>query len=199
MEITAEAVRALRERSGAGMMDCKQALRESGGDVEKAIEYLRKMGMASAAKRSHREAAQGRVEAYVHPGEQIGVLVEVNSETDFVARTDDFKNFCHEVALHVAASRPLAVAREDLDPAIVAKEREILLDQVKNSGKPENIWERIVEGRMQKFYQEACLLEQPWVKDGERTIEDLRKALSGKVGENIILRRFSCFQVGHRA
>jgi len=196
MEISSDIVKALRERTGAGMMDCKKALRESQGDLEKAVEHLRKTGMAAADKRSHREAAQGRVECYIHPGDQIGVLLEVNSETDFVARTDDFRNFCHEVAMHAAATRPLAVGREDLDPAVVAKEREILLDQVKNSGKAQNLWERIVDGRMQKFYQEVCLLEQPWVKDGERTIEDLRKALSGKIGENIIVRRFAVFQVG---
>jgi elongation factor Ts len=196
MEISANAVRMLRDRTGAGMMDCKKALAESAGDVEKAIEYLRKVGIASAAKRSHREAVQGRIECYLHPGNQIGVLLEVDSETDFVAKTEDFKNFCHEVAMHIAATRPLAVSTDDLDAAVVAKEKEILLEQVRNSGKPENIWERIVEGRMKKFYEEVCLLNQPWVKDGERTIEILRKELSGKVGENIIIRRFSCFQVG---
>jgi elongation factor Ts len=196
MEITSEIVRALRERTGAGMMDCKKALAEAAGDLEKAVEYLRKMGMAAADKRSHREAAQGRVESYIHPGDQIGVLVEVNSETDFVARTPDFRAFCHEVAMHIAAARPLAVGRDNLDPATVAKEHEILLDQVKNSGKPQAIWEKIVDGRMQKFYQETCLLEQAWVKDDKRTIEDLRKELSGKLGENVIVRRFTCFQVG---
>jgi len=196
MEITSEIVRALRERTGAGMMDCKKALAEAGGDLEKAVEYLRKMGMAAADKRSHRAAAQGRVECYIHPGDQIGVLLEVNSETDFVARTTDFRAFCHEVAMHVAAARPLAVGRDDLDPATVAKEHEILLDQVKNSGKPQPIWDKIVDGRMQKFYQETCLLEQAWVKDDKRTIEDLRKELSGKLGENVIVRRFALFQVG---
>lgn len=196
MEITSEVVKALRERTGAGMMDCKKALSEAAGDLEKAVEYLRKMGMAAADKRSHREAAQGRVECYIHPGDQVGVLVEVNSETDFVARTPDFRTFCHEVAMHIAAARPLAVGRDDLDPTTVAKEHEILLDQVKNSGKPPNIWEKIVDGRMQKFYQETCLLEQGWVKDDKRTIEDLRKELSGKLGENVIVRRFAFFQVG---
>ena len=196
MEIDANMVKALRERTGAGMMDCKKALGESGGDVEKAIEYLRKMGIASAAKRAHREAAQGRVECYIHPGSQVGVLLEVNSETDFVANTDDFRGFCHEVAMHIAAARPLAVSSDDLDPVVVAKEREILLEQVKNSGKPENIWERIIDGRMKKFYEEACLLDQPWVKDNDRTIGTLTKELSGKVGENIVIRRFAFFQVG---
>ncbi|MFH1144108.1 MAG: translation elongation factor Ts [Candidatus Eisenbacteria bacterium] len=198
MDINAKTVMTLRDRTGAGMMDCKKALAETGGDLEKAIEYLRKIGIASAAKRAHREAAQGRIECYIHPGDQIGVLLEVNSETDFVAKTQDFKAFCHEVAMHVAAARPLAVSTDDLDAAVVAKEREILLDQVRNSGKPENIWERIVEGRMKKFYEEVCLLEQPWVKDGERTIGTLAKELSGKVGENIVIRRFACFQVGQR-
>ena len=196
MEISSEIVKALRERTGAGMMDCKKALNEANGDLEKSVEYLRKMGMAAADKRSHREAAQGRVECYIHPGDQIGVLVEVNSETDFVARTDDFRGFCHEIAMHIAAARPMAVGREDLDPAVVAKEREILLDQVKNSGKPQNLWEKIVDGRMLKFFQEACLLEQPWVRDNEQSIEDMRKTLSGKLGENVIVRRFAVFQVG---
>jgi len=198
MEINAKTVMTLRDRTGAGMMDCKKALAEADGDLEKAVDYLRKMGIASAAKRQHREAAQGRVECYIHPGSQVGVLLEVNSETDFVAKTDDFKSFCHEVAMHVAATRPLAVGIEDLDPAVVTKEREIVLEQVRNSGKPENVWERIVEGRMKKFYEEVCLLEQPWVKDNDRTIGTLRKELSGKVGENIIIRRFACFHVGQR-
>jgi elongation factor Ts len=196
MAISAATVKALRERSGAGMMDCKKALIETGGDMDKAVEYLRKMGMAAASKRSHRAAAQGRVEAYIHPGNQVGVLLEVNAETDFVAKTEDFVNFCHELAMHIAAARPLAVGRDELDPAIVEKEREILLDQVKNSGKPEKVWEKIVEGRLQKFYQESCLLDQPWVRDGKLTIEELRKQLSGKMGENIVVRRFALFRVG---
>jgi len=198
MTIDAKTVKALRERTGAGMMDCKKALKETDGDVEKAIEYLRKAGMAAASKRAHREAVQGRIEAYIHPGNQVGVLLEVNAETDFVAKTDEFISFCHEVAMHIAAARPLSVGREDLDPQAVEKEREILLDQVKNSGKPENIWEKIVDGRLKKFYEESCLLEQPWVRDGKQTIEDLRKALSGKMGENIIVRRFSLFLVGQK-
>lgn len=198
MAITAQAVKDLRERTGAGMMDCKKALKETDGDVEKAIEWLRKSGMAAASKRAHREAAQGRVEAYIHPGDQIGVLLEVNAETDFVAKTDDFKEFCHEVAMHIAAARPLAVGRDDLAPAAVEKEREILRDQVKASGKPEQVWNKIVDGRLQKFYEENCLLEQPWVRDNKQTIEELRKSLSGKMGENIIVRRFSVFQVGQK-
>ena len=196
MAITAEVVKALRDKTGAGMMDCKKALTETGGDVEKAVDHLRKIGIAGAAKRAHRTAAQGRIEAYIHPGNQIGVLLEVNTETDFVAKTDDFKQFCHDVAMQVAATRPLAVSADELDPAVVAKEREILLDQVKNSGKPEKIWEKIVEGKMRKFYEETCLLHQPWIRDGGVRIDDMRKELSGKVGENIIVRRFSCFQVG---
>jgi elongation factor Ts len=196
MTISSEVVKQLRERSGAGMMDCKKALQEAAGDMEKAVDYLRKMGMAAASKRAHREAAMGRVEAYIHPGELVGVLLEVNSETDFVAKTDDFMRFCHEVAMHIAAARPLAVAETDLDAAVIERERAILLDQVKSSGKPEQLWEKIVEGRMRKFYEETCLLNQPWVRDGDRKIEDLRKELSGKVGENIIVRRFALFQVG---
>jgi elongation factor Ts len=195
MAISAADVKALRMRSGAGMMDCKKALQEADGDTDKAVEYLRKMGMAAASKRAHREAAQGRIESYVHPGEQVGVLLEVNAETDFVARTDDFKEFCHEVAMHIAAAKPLAVGREDLDADVVEKEREILLDQVKNSGKPEKIWDKIVDGRVQKFFSEVCLLEQPWVREPKRTIGDLRKELSGKLGENIVVRRFAVFQI----
>lgn len=197
MAISAADVKALRMRSGAGMMDCKKALQEAGGDTDKAVVYLRKMGMAAASKRAHREAAQGRIESYVHPGEQVGVLLEVNAETDFVARTDDFKEFCHEVAMHIAAAKPLAVGREDLDADAVEKEREILLDQVKNSGKPEKIWDKIVDGRVQKYFSEVCLLEQPWVREPKRTIEDLRKELSGKLGENIVVRRFAVFQIDH--
>jgi elongation factor Ts len=197
MAISAGTVKALRERTGAGMMDCKKALAETAGDMDKAVEYLRKMGMAAASKRAHRAAAQGRVEAYIHPGNQVGVLLEVNAETDFVAKTDEFVSFCHEVAMHIAASGPLAVDREALDPSLVAKEKEIALEQVKNSGKPEKVWDRIVEGRLQKFYQESCLLDQPWVRDGNTTIEELRKQLAGKMGENIVIRRFSFFHVGH--
>lgn len=196
MAISAAEVKELRDRTGAGMMDCKKALAETGGDVEQATEYLRKIGVAAAAKRAHREAAQGRIECYIHPGNQIGVMLEVNSETDFVAKTEDFQNFCHEVAMHIAASRPLSVSKDDLDAALVEKERQILLEQAKNSGKPEEIWEKMIEGRLRKYYEEVCLLEQPWVKDGKRTIEELRKELSGKLGENVVIRRFAYFQVG---
>lgn len=198
MAIDSKIVKELRERTGAGMMDCKKALAETGGDMEKAIEYLRKSGMASAAKRAHREAAQGRIEAYIHPGNQIGVLLEVNAETDFVAKTDEFISFCHELAMHIAAARPQSVGREDLDPAVVEKEREILRDQVAASGKPENVWDKIVDGRMAKFYEESCLMEQPWVRDPKVKIEELRKQLSGKMGENVIIRRFAVFQVGQK-
>lgn len=198
MEITAGAVKALRERTGAGMMDCKKALKETGGDVDKAVEHLRKAGMAAASKRAGREAAQGRVEAYIHPGNQVGVLLEVNAETDFVAKTDDFVNFCHEIAMHIAAARPLAVEPDELDPDVVAKEREIFLEQTKSSGKPEKIWDKIVEGRMNKFFEESCLLKQPWVRDPKVSIEELRKQLSGKMGENIVIRRFAMFQVGQQ-
>jgi elongation factor Ts len=198
MSIDAKTVRELRERTGAGMMDCKKALAETGGDMEKAIEYLRKTGMAAAAKRAHREAAQGRIETYVHPGNQIGVLLEVNAETDFVAKTDEFVGFCHEVAMHIAAARPQAVERAELNPVLIEKEREILRDQVAASGKPENVWDKIVDGRMAKFYEETCLLEQPWVRDPKVKIEDLRKQLSGKMGENIVVRRFAVFQVGQK-
>jgi len=196
MAISAADVKALRERTGAGMMDCKKALKESNGDVDQAIDYLRKVGMAAASKRAHREAAQGRVEVYMHPGNQVGVLLEVNSETDFVARTDDFIEFCHEVAMHIAAAKPLAVSQDEIDQQAINKEREILTEQVKISGKPEAVWEKIVDGRMNKFYEESCLLEQPWVRDPKQKIEDMRKSISGKMGENIVIKRFSLFQVG---
>jgi elongation factor Ts len=196
MTISAEQVKQLREMTGAGMMECKKALESAQGDVEKAKEILRKRGLALADKKSGRTAKQGRVYAYIHPGDQVGVLVEINCETDFVARTDEFAGFCKEVAMQIAAARPLAVSRDELPEDVVAKEREIYREQAKQSGKPEKIWDRIIDGKMEKFYREVCLLEQPYIRDQDRKVEDLLKETIAKLGENIVIRRFVRFQVG---
>jgi len=199
MEISAAQVKALREKTGSGMMDCKKALAECKGDTNAAIEYLRKMGHDAAVKRQSRRAAEGLVEAYIHPGGRVGVLVEVNCETDFVARTDDFKTFVRDIAMQIAAASPLVVLREELDPALVEKEREIYREMATAEKKPENVLDRIVDGRLQKFYKEVVLLEQEFVKDQagkKRTIEDLLKEKVGGLGENIVIRRFSRFQLG---
>ena len=195
-EITAAAVRELRERTGIGMMECKKALAETEGDMDKAVEHLRKKGMAAVEKRAGRDAKEGVIASYIHPGSRLGVLIEVNCETDFVARTDDFQDFARDVAMHIAAEGPIAVSREDLDAATVEKEKEIYLEQAKNEGKPENIAEKIVTGRLEKYYQEVCLLEQAFVKDPDKSIEDLVTGLTAKIGEKITIRRFSCFRLG---
>jgi len=196
MSISADQVKVLREKTGAGMMECKKALEASGGDVEKAVEHLRKVGAAAAEKRVGRTTGEGRVEAYIHPGSRVGVLLEVNCETDFVARTDDFLQFCHDVALHIAAAAPIAVRKEEVDPEVIAKERAIYEDQARTSGKPEAVWSKIIEGRLEKFYEEFVLLDQPFVKDPDRRIRDLHTALIAKLGENIVVRRFTRFQIG---
>ena len=200
MEISAADVKALRDKTGAGMMDCKKALADCKGDTEAAIEQLRKMGQDAAVKRMGREAAEGLVEAYIHPGGRIGVLVEVNCETDFVARTDDFKAFVRDLAMQIAAAGPLVVRREELDEALVEKERKIYREIAIEEKKPENVIDRIVEGRLQKYYKEVVLLEQEFVKDltekKKRTIEQLLKEKAGSLGENIVIRRFARFQLG---
>lgn len=196
MSISADQVKVLREKTGAGMMQCKKALEESGGDVEKAVENLRKAGMAAAEKRLGRTTGEGVVHAYIHPGSRVGVLLEVNCETDFVARTDDFQQFVHDVALHIAAACPVAVSREEVVPDLVARERGIYEEQARTSGKPEQVWGKIVEGRLEKFYEEFVLIEQPFVKDPDRKIRDLLTALIAKLGENIVIRRFTRFQIG---
>ncbi len=193
--ITAQAVKELRERTGAGMMDCRRAL-EACGDIEKAIEWLRKQNIAKTAKRASREANQGIVASYVHLGGKIGVIVEVNCETDFVARTEDFRTLAHELAMQIAATAPQGVSREDIPQETVERERAIYLEHARQSGKPEKVWERIVEGKMEKFFQENCLLEQPSIRDSSRTVGDMVKEVAGKVGENIVVRRFARFQVG---
>ncbi len=196
MNITASMVKELRERTGAGMMDCKSALVESEGDIEKAIEYLRVKGLSRAAKKAGRETAEGLVVSYIHPGNRVGVLLEVNCETDFVARTDEFQRFTHEIAMQIAATAPLAVSRDEIPAEAVEKEREICRHQALEEGKPEKIVERIVEGRIEKFYREAALLDQPWVKDADRTIADLLQETIAALGENIRIARFARFELG---
>ena len=197
MEISAKQVKELRELTNAGMMDCKKALTECGGDVEKAVEHLRKKGIASAVKKEGRTTSQGLVEAYVHPGQQVGVIVEIDCETDFVARTDEFKTMAHNIAMHIAATAPLAVSRSELDPALVEKETEIYRAQVREMGKPANIVDKIVAGKLDKFYSDVCLLEQKYVKDPDLTIEDYLKSVIGRLGENMLIRRFARFQIAH--
>lgn len=197
MEIKATLVKELRDKTGAGMMDCKRALVETGGDLEKAIDYLKTKGLAKAEKRMGRTASEGRIASYIHrPGEKIGVLVEVNCETDFVARTEEFAAFVRDVAMHVAASNPQWVSRTDLPEAARAREEAIYREQAKESGKPEKIWPKMIEGKMEKFYGEVCLLEQRFVKNPDQTIDQLTKELITKTGENIVIRRFARFQVG---
>jgi elongation factor Ts len=195
-QITAEMVKQLREKSGAGMMDCKQALQASGGDTEKALVELRKKGLAMAQKKSSRTTKEGMVDAYIHAGGKIGVLVEVGVETDFVARGDKFREFCHDLALQVAASSPRWVRREDVPAEVVAAEKTVYAGQAK--GKPENVAEKIVSSKLEKFFAETCLMEQPFVKDPDLTIEALRTNLVGVIGENVEVRRFARFQLGDR-
>ena len=195
-QITAQSVRMLRQKTGLGMMDCKKALQETGGDSEKAIEYLRKQGLSAVEKRAGRDASEGLIQAYIHQGSRLGVLLEVNCETDFVARTDDFQEFAKDVAMHIAASQPLAVDREGVSADAVERERAIFLEQAKNEGKPEHIAEKIVEGRMDKFYQENCLMEQVFVKNPDQTIGELVTEITAKIGEKITVRRFERFVLG---
>ena len=195
-EVSAKRVAELRARTGAGMMDCKRALEEAGGDLEKAVDVLRKKGAAKADTRAGREASEGLVEAYIHFNGRVGVLVEVNCETDFVARTEDFKQLVRDVALHIASARPLAVRVEDLPPELVERERKIYEAQAAEEKKPDAVKAKIVEGRLKKFFEEAALLEQKFVKDDTRTVGDLVKALVAKTGEAIRIRRFARFELG---
>lgn len=195
-EISAALVKELREKTGAGMMDCKKALAETGGDMEKAVNYLREKGLAAAAKKAGRIAAEGIVDSYIHGGGRVGVLVEVNCETDFVAKTDEFREFVHDVALQIAASRPLYVSKDEVPASEIAKEKEILRAQALNEGKPEKIVEKMVEGRLEKYYREVCLLEQPWVKNPDMTIGQLLTEKIARIGENIKIRRFVRFEMG---
>jgi len=194
--ITAEMVKQLRERTGAGMMDCKKALTEANGDMEKAIEILRERGLAAAAKKSGRIAAEGIVDSYIHGDGRIGVLVEVNIETDFAAKNEDFRRFVKDIAMQIAAAKPEYIRREDVPAHVIEKEKEILKAQALNEGKPEKVIERMVEGRLEKFYKEFCLLEQPWIKDPEKTIQQLLTEKIATIGENINIRRFARFERG---
>ena len=196
MQIDAKAVKALREKTGAGMMDCKRALQEAGGDEEKAVIILREKGLAAASRRAGREATEGIIDSYIHLGGKIGVLVEVNCETDFVARNDEFREFVRNICLQVAASNPRYVSKDDVPPSEVDREREILRGQALREGKPEKVIDRIVEGRIDKYYQENCLLEQPYVREPEQTVSDLLSDLIARIGENIVIRRFTRFAVG---
>lgn len=199
MQIDAKIVKALREKTGAGMMDCKKALQEAEGNEEKAVVILREKGLAAAARRAGRIAAQGVVDAYIHLGGRVGVLVEVNCETDFVARNEQFRDFTRNICLQVAAANPQYVDKEEVPPGVLEKERAVLRGQALREGKPEQVIERIVEGRIAKYYQENCLLEQSYIKDPDQSIRDLLNGLISKIGENIVIRRFSRFVVGEEA
>lgn len=194
--VSASDVKTLRERSGAGMMDCKKALQEADGNIEKASELLREKGLAAAVKKAGRIAAEGVVGSYIHMGGKIGVLVEVNCETDFVAKTDAFQAFVKDIAMHIAAANPLYVSEEEVDPAVLEKEREILMAQALNEGKPANVVEKMVEGRIKKFKKEICLLDQPFVKDPDKTVADLVNDQVGTIGEKISIRRFTRYEMG---
>jgi elongation factor Ts len=196
MTITASLVKELRERTGAGMMECKKALSEVAGDLDKAIDVLRKSGMARASSKAGREARQGLIHAYIHPGDQLGVLLEVDCETDFVARTDDFRDLVRNLAMQVAATNAQAVDRNGIDPDMIARERVILMDQAKTTGKPEAVLQKIVDGKIEKYYEEICLLEQPYIKDPDRKVKELVDQAIAKMGENIVVRRFSKFRIG---
>lgn len=196
MAVTASMVKELRGITGAGMMECKKALVETDGDLQKAVDYLREKGLAAAAKKADRVAAEGVVGSYIHAGGKIGVLVEVNCETDFVAKTDDFQALVKDIAMQIAATNPAYLKREDVPSAIIEHEREVLRVQALNEGKPEAIVERMIDGRIEKFYKENCLLEQPFIKDGDQSVSDIITEKIAKIGENISVRRFTRYQLG---
>jgi len=193
---TAKDVQTLRQRTGAGMMECKKALEEMSGDMDKAVEHLRKKGIAKAEKRTGKQTSEGLITSYIHHNGKVGVLVELNCETDFVARTDDFKELAREVALHIASAAPISVDKDGVDPALVERERRIFEEQAKQSGKPDAIVQKMVEGKVESYYKEVVLLSQPYVREPKKTIADLIKEVSAKVGENIQVRRFTRYQMG---
>jgi elongation factor Ts len=199
-QVTPQQIKSLREKTGAGVVECKKALQEAGGDEEKAIEVLRKRGLAAATKKAGRVTAEGVVDAYIHAGGKIGVLVEVNCESDFVARTQEFRTFVHDIAMHITAAEPRFISKEDVPAEVLDKEREIALEQArsdpKNANKPQQVLEKIVEGRLNKFYQETCLMEQPFIRDQNITVGDLVRAMITKTGENIKIRRFARYKMG---
>ncbi|MBU0710692.1 translation elongation factor Ts [bacterium] len=196
MEITAAQVKELRDRTGIGMMDCKGALVEAEGDIDKAIDILRKKGKAKAERKADREVKDGLIWSYIHPGNKLGVLIEVNCETDFVAKNEGFQEFVKDIAMHIAATNPAAIRREEIDMALIAKEREIYMVQARTQNKPDNILERIVDGKLDKYFQENCLLEQAFVKDPQKTIKDYLTETIARIGENINISRFVRFQLG---
>ncbi len=196
MEIKADLVKKLRKKSGVGMMDCKKALMESKGNLEEAEQLLREKGLAQASKKAARATEEGIIDSYIHLGSKVGVLVEANCETDFVAKNELFQSFVHDIALHIAASAPVYISKDEVPEEIVEKEKEIYRKQALNDGKPENIADRIAEGRMKKYYEEYCLYQQPFVKDGDMTVGDLVKHTIAKIGENIKIRRFARFVLG---
>jgi elongation factor Ts len=196
MAAAATLVKELREKTGAGILDCQKALSENGNDIEKAIDYLRQKGLAAAQKRAGREANEGLISAYIHPGSRIGVLVEVNCETDFVARNDEFQALVKDVSLQIAAARPSYVKREDIPSDVIEREKAVYQGQCKEMGKPEAAWPNIIEGKLEKFYQEMCLLEQAFIKDPSVTIKDLLTQRIAKIGENIVIRRFTRYELG---
>jgi len=199
MDIDVSLVKDLRQKTGAGIMDCKRALKETQGNIDKAIEFLRQKGLAKATKRVGRRADEGLIGSYIHAGGRIGVLVEVNCETDFVARTQEFKNLVKDISMHVAATNPQYLRMEDIPEEIIQKEKHILRMQALEMGKPEKVVDRIVEGRMERFFSEVCLLEQAYVKDLDVTVGDLLNSLMGKIGERISIRRFTRYQLGEEA
>ncbi|RKX22297.1 MAG: elongation factor Ts [Candidatus Zixiibacteriota bacterium] len=196
MEITAKQVKELRDQTGAGMMDCKKALTEAKGDIEVAVKVLRESGIAKAVSKAGRSTSEGAITSYIHAGDKLGVLVEINCETDFVARTDQFKRFARDVAMHIAASSPVCVTREDVDAQMIEKERDIFRNQALKDGKPEKIIDKIVDGKVEKYYSEIVLMEQPFVKDTDKSIEDYVKETIGSLGENIQVKRFTRFRLG---
>jgi elongation factor Ts len=196
MEITAKMVKELRDKTGAGMMDCKHALADAEGDMERAVTVLREKGIAKAATKSGRATSEGIIASYIHPGDKLGVLVEINCETDFVARTDQFKTFSRDVAMHIAASAPVCVRREDIDPSLVEKEREIYRKMAEHEGKPSKVIDKIVDGKIEKYFADTVLMEQPFVKDTDKSVEDYLKETIGQLGENIVISRFSRFRLG---
>ncbi len=196
MAISTSLIKELREKTGVGIMDCKTALKETDGDIEKAVDYLRKKGIATAKKRGGRTASQGQIQAYIHAGGKIGVLLEVNCETDFTGKNDEFSQFVRDLCLQIAATNPLAIDRERIPESVLKNEKDIYATQARESGKPEKVIEKIVEGKLKKFFSEACLLEQPFVKDTDITIQDLLIEMMAKTGENIVINRFVRFQLG---
>ncbi len=196
MQISADMVRELRDRTGAGMMDCKKALVESSGDVEKAIEFLRIRGLSKAARAAGRETSEGLVVSYIHPGNRIGVLIEVNCETDFVARTDEFQGLVHNLAMHIAAASPLGVSRDDIPASLLDKEKEVFRAQAVEEGKPAAVVDKIVQGRVEKFFAEAALMDQVYVRDPDKKVRDVVNEAIAKLGENIKVARFARFQLG---